>query len=125
MDSEPIRQQPYRVPASRKERVKKEIDKMLEMGIIQPSTSQWASPIVLVEKKDGDMRFCVDYCKLNEVSKFDAYPMPRVEEVLESVSAAKFISTLDLVKGYWQIPMAEESREKRPSLLPLASTSSR
>ena len=101
MDSEPIRQQPYRVPVSRKERVKKEIDKMLEMGIIQPSTSPWASPIVLVEKKDGDIRFCVDYRKLNEVSKFDAYPMPRVEEVLESVGAAKFISTLDLAKGYW------------------------
>ena len=99
---------------------------MLEMGIIQPSTSPWASPIVLVEKKDGDIRFCVDYRKLNEVSKFDAYPMPRVEEVLENVGAAKFISTLDLAKGYWQIPMAEESREKkRPSLRPLASTSSR
>ena len=68
---------------------------MLDMGIIQPSTSPWASPIVLVEKKDGNVRFCVDYRKLNLVSKFDAYPMPRVEEVLESVSAAKFISTLD------------------------------
>ena len=112
MESALIHQQPYRVPVTRREVVKKEINKMLDMGIIQPSTSPWASPIVLVEKKDGDVRFCVDYRKLNQVSKFDAYPMPRVEEVLESVGAAKFITTLDLAKGYWQIPMAKNSQEK-------------
>jgi hypothetical protein len=112
VDSEPIHQQPYRVPVTRKEVIKKEIDKMLGMGIIQPSTSPWASPTVLVEKKDGDVRFCVDYRKLNRVSKFDAYPMPRVEEVLDNVGAAKYISTLDLAKGYWQIPMARDSKEK-------------
>ena len=116
-DSEPIRQQPYRVPVARKEVVKKEIDKMLDMGIIQPSTSPWASPIVLVEKKDGDVRFCVDFRKL-KVSKFDAYPMPRVEEVLESVGAARFISTLDLAKGYWQI------LERRWHLLPPSTSMS-
>ena len=112
VDSEPIHQQPYRIPAARKEVIKKEIDKMLGMGIIQPSTSPWASPTVLVEKKDGDIRFCVDYRKLNRVSKFDAYPMPRVEDVLDNVGAAKYISTLDLAKGYWQIPMAGDSKEK-------------
>ena len=67
---------------------------------------------MLVETKDGDVHFCVDYRKLNRVSKFDAYPMPRVEEVLDNVGAAKYISTLDLAKGYWQIPMARYSREK-------------
>ena len=118
MDSEPIHQQPYRVPVARKEVIKKEIDKMLDMGIIQPSTSPWASPTVLVEKKDGDVHFCVDYRKLNLVSKFDAYPMPRVEEVLDNVGAAKYISTLDLAKGCWQIPMARDSREKTAFTLP-------
>ena len=92
--------------------VKKELDKMLAQGIVQPSHSPWASPIVLVEKEDGNVCFCVDYRKFNQVSKFDAYTMPRVDEVLESVGSAQFISTLDLVRGYWQIPMLEQSQEK-------------
>ena len=64
------------------------------MGIIQPSINPWASPTVLVEKKDEDIHFCVDYWKLNRVSRFNAYPMPRVEEVLDNVGDAKYISTL-------------------------------
>ena len=111
-DATPIRQHPYRVPLAMREVVKKEIDKMLELGIIQPSASPRASPVVLFEKKDGEVRFCVDYRKLNQVARFDVYPMPRVEEVLETVGPAKFISTLDLARGYWQVPMAEESKEK-------------
>ena len=90
-DEVPIRQKPYRVP--------------------RPSTSPWASPIVLVDKKDGTIRFCVDYRKVNQVAKFDAYPMPRVEEVLDSIGSEKFITTLDLARGYWQIPLAESSKE--------------
>ena len=97
----PIRQRPYRVPLAMRETMKKELDKMLELGVVQPSASPWASPVVLVEKKDGDVRFCVDYRKVNEVARFDAYPMPRVEEVLEQVGPAKCISTLDLARGYW------------------------
>ena len=85
---------------------------MLELGAVQPSSSPWASPVVLVEKKDGDVRFCVDYRKVNQVAKFDAYPMPRVEDVLEEVGPAKYITTLDLARGYWQVPMADESKEK-------------
>ena len=112
VDTPPIRQQPYRIPYSRREVVRKELDEMLKAGVIKPSKSPWASPIVLVEKKDGTIRFCVDYRKVNKVSKFDAYPMPRVEEIFESIGPAKVISTLDLAKGYWQIPMAPESMEK-------------
>lgn len=74
---------------------------MLTQGIVQP----WASLIVLVEK-DGHVRFCVDYRKLDQTSKFDAYPMPYAEE-LERIESAWFISTLDLARGYWQIPMAK------------------
>ena len=111
-DAAPIRQKPYRIPYSQREVVKQELEDMMEAGVIRPSTSPWASPIVLVEKKDGGVRFCVDYRKLNQVAKFDAYPMPRIEEMFEKIGPATVISTLDLAKGYWQIPMAPESREK-------------
>ena len=111
-DIPPIRQKPYRIPYAKRELVKKELEEMLEAKVIRPSMSPWASPIVLVPKKDGKVRFCVDYRKLNSKANFDAYPMPRVEEMFESIGAAKVISTLDLAKGYWQIPMSPSSREK-------------
>ena len=110
-DEVPIRQKPYRVPYSRRGQVKLKIQKMIDAKVICPSTSSWALPIVLVDKKDGTIRFCVDYRKVNQVAKFDAYPMPRVEEVLDSIGSAKFITTLDLARGYWQIPLAESSKE--------------
>ena len=111
-DTAPIRQRPYRIPYSRREAVKKELNEMLASGIIQPSTSPWASPIVLVEKKDGGLCFCVDFCKLNQVARFDAYPMPLIKEFFESVGSAAVLTTLDLASGYWQIPMAPESQDK-------------
>ncbi len=88
---------------------------MLEMGVIEESRSDWASPIVLVPKTDGSVRFCVDYRKVNAVSKFDAYPMPRVDELLDRLGTARFYSTLDLTKGYWQIPLSPLSKESQPS----------
>ena len=111
-DVTPIQQKPYRVPYSQREQVQQELDRMLQPGVIRPSTSPWASPIVLVNKKDGGIRFCVDYRKLNQVARFDAYPMPRIEELIDTIGPAVVISTLDLAKGYWQIPMAEESKDK-------------
>ena len=87
---------------------------MLDMDIIQPSTSPWASPIVPDRKKDGSIRFCVDNRALNRVADFDAYPMPRVDAILDKVSSAKYISTIDLTRGYLprQIPLEEDSRRK-------------
>ena len=78
VDETPIRQKPYCVPYARREVVKREIQKMLDADVIRPSTSPWASPTVIVGKKDGSVRFCVDYRKLNQVARFDAYPMPRI-----------------------------------------------
>ncbi len=92
--------------------VQSELEAMLEMGVIEESHSDWASPIVLVPKTDGSVRFCVDYRKVNAVSKFDAYPMPRVDELLDRLGTARFYSTLDLTKGYWQIPLSPLSKEK-------------
>ena len=99
-DAAPIRQRPYRIPYSCRKMVKRELDEILASGVIRPSTSPWASPIVLVEKKDGGIRFCVDFRKLNQVARFDAYPMPLVEEVFESIGTSAVVTTLDLASGY-------------------------
>ena len=85
---------------------------MLELGVIEESYSPWSSPIVLVPKPDGSLRFCNDFRKLNEISEFDAYPMPRVDELIERLGPARFVSTLDLTKGYWQIPLAPHAKQK-------------
>ena len=107
-----IRSRPYRLPEHKKKVVQSELEAMLEMGVIEESNSDWASPIVLVPKMDGSVRFCVDYRKVNAVSKFDAYPMPRVDELLDRLGTARFYSTLDLTKGYWQIPLSPMTKEK-------------
>ena len=85
---------------------------MLTEGVIEPSQSDWASPIVLVRKKDNSICLCVDYLKLNAQSRIDAYPMPRIEDILDKVGEAKFITTLDLARGYWQVPVADEDKHK-------------
>ena len=85
---------------------------MMEAGIIQPSVSAWASSIVLLSKKDGGIRFCVDYRRLDAKSTFDVYPMPRIEELFEKIGPTRIISTLDLAMGYWQIPLHRASQEK-------------
>lgn len=108
----PIRQPPYRLAQAYRDEVKKELKEMLEAGIIEHSSSEWASPMVIVGKKDGGMRLCVDYRKLNSVSKSDAYPMPRVDELIDRLGPAKFITTLDLTRGYWQVPVHADSQEK-------------
>ena len=99
LDTIPIRQKPYRIPQTYKEKVMEELE---ENEIIEKSESEWAPPMVIVKKKDGGVRLCVDYRRLNAITKFDAYPMPRIEELL----------TTDLAKGYWQVPMSDEDREK-------------
>ncbi|KAL5464015.1 hypothetical protein EMCRGX_G032972, partial [Ephydatia muelleri] len=110
--SHPIRQQCRRVPPFRREQAKKMIDDMLQKDIIQPSSSPWASPIILVPKKDGSLRFCIDYRKLNSVTRKDAYPLPRVDDTLEALSGSKWFSTLDLLCGYWQVEVEEKDRHK-------------
>ena len=80
--------------------------------IIEPSTSEWAAPVVLAKKKDGSLRICVDYRRINEVTQTDSYPIPRVDEIIDQLGKAKFITTLDLAWGYWQVPVAPEHRKK-------------
>ena len=109
---DPIKQHPRRVPFALRGKVEDMISDMLQSNIIKPSQSPWASPIVLVAKKDGSTRFCVDYRKLNTVTKKDVYPLPRIDDTLDLLATNKFFSTLDLASGYWQIAMEETSKEK-------------
>ncbi|CAH1242223.1 GIN1 [Branchiostoma lanceolatum] len=111
-DAKPIRQRAYRVPQAHRDEVREELRKMEEMGVIEPSSSEWASPVVLVPKKDGSIRFCVDFRRINAVSRFDAYPIPRIDEMLDKLGKAKYITKIDLARGYWQVPLTEESKEK-------------
>ncbi|KAL2103054.1 hypothetical protein ACEWY4_002222 [Coilia grayii] len=107
----PIRQTCYRVPAKLIPALREEVKSMLEAGVIKPSHSEWCSPVVLVPKKDGGLRFCVDFRKLNAIAAFDPYPMPRVDDLMERLGKAKFLSTLDMCKGYWQVPLTPEAQE--------------
>ena len=108
----PIRLPPYRLPHAYRETVWKELKEMLAHGIITPSRSDWAAPIVLVKKKDGSLRICVDYRRLNSVSKVDAYPMPRVDELIDHLGRTQYLSTLDLTRGYWQVPVSANAQHK-------------
>uniref|UniRef100_A0A8C1GXK8 Gypsy retrotransposon integrase-like protein 1 n=1 Tax=Cyprinus carpio TaxID=7962 RepID=A0A8C1GXK8_CYPCA len=107
-----VRLKPYRIPEAQREAIREEVRKMLALNIIEESSSAWSSPIVLVPKPDGSVRFCNDFRKLNEISCFDAYPMPRVDELIERLGPARFVSTLDLTKGYWQVPFTDQAKEK-------------
>ena len=85
---------------------------MLKKDAIQPSNSPWASPIVLVQKKNGTLRFCVDYHKLNVVARKDAFPIRRADDTLDTLADSCWFTTLDLISGYWQIEAHPNDREK-------------
>ena len=111
-EAAPIRQQPRRLPLCKREEAERAIKEMKELGVIEPSTSPWSSPIVLVGKKDGSTRFCVDYRKLNDVTHKDSYPLPRIDDTIEALAGAEWFSTLDLKSGYWQVPLDDAAKEK-------------
>ena len=106
----PIKQRPYHTSPECKQEIHRQVEDMLQKGIVQESVSPWSSPVVLVKKKDG--RFCVDFRRVNRVTRKDSFPMPLVSETLDALSDTKYFSTLDLKSGYWQISMHPNSREK-------------
>ena len=109
-DPAPFKEAYRRIPPQMYDEVKAHIQEMLDLGAIRPSNSPWASAIVLVRKKDGRLRFCIDLRRLNNRTVKDAYSLPRIESILDSLGGAQIFSTLDLKAGYWQVEMAEECK---------------
>ncbi len=105
-DQRPVQLPPCRLPITKQEIEKEEVQKMLDGGVIEPCQSNWASPVVLVTKKDGTTRFCVDYRKLNN------YPLPRIDDTLDALLGSMYFSTLDLYSGYWQVEMDQQDIDK-------------
>ena len=108
----PIRQSVRRLSPQRRSEVQQVLNDMLKNGVVERSTSPWASPIVLVRKKDGSTRFCVDYQKVNQITHKDAYPLSRIDATLDAMAGSKWFSTLDLLSGYWQVKVEKDDRSK-------------
>ncbi|CAM4850710.1 unnamed protein product, partial [Rotaria magnacalcarata] len=108
--NKPRNSAPYRYSPARHQVIGSNLKEMLQEGIITPSKSPWASPVILAPKKDGSMRFCIDYRKLNAITTRDAYPIPRIDDTLYALHQSQFFSTLDLRAGYWQVEMDTASR---------------
>ena len=114
----PIKQLPRRLPNALKPIVDSQVKEMIDNNIVRPSHSPWASPIVLVRKKDGTWRFCIDYRKLNDVTVKDSYMIPQVNDLLDTLAGQMYFTTLDLASGYWQVNVAEEHKEKTAFVIP-------
>ena len=107
----PIKQRPYRMSPQQREALQKEVEYLVENGLAEESKSEWASPCIMVRKPDGTFRMCTDYRKLNNITVKDSFPMPRVDDIIDSVASANFLSKLDLLKGFYQVELEKESRD--------------
>lgn len=110
LNTHPISQPPCRVGPKKSEIMKKEVDYLLNNGLAGPSNSPWASPSLLVGKEDGSARFFTDYQRIKSVTCPDAYPIPKIDDLIVSVGNAKLIIKIDLLKGYYQIPLSLKAR---------------
>lgn len=107
----PVKVRPRRYARADQEVIDAEVDKMLKDNVIEEGQGAWGFPVVLVKKKDGSVRFCIDYRMLNNITKKDVYPLPRIDDTIESMHGARRFTSLDLHAGYWQVPVAEEDRD--------------
>ena len=111
-DSRPVKVPPRRIPIHKHHEVEETVQQLRDQGLIEPSGSPWSSALVMVRKKDGSLRCCVDYRRLNAVTVKDSYPMPRMDDTLDALSGSNWFSTLDLKSGYHQVPLAAEDKPK-------------
>ena len=111
-NAHPIRLRPRRLPLAKREAAEQQIAEMAAAGVIEPSNSPWTAPAVLVRKKDQSWRFCVDYRRLNDVTRKDSYPLPRIDDALDDIAGSRLFSSLDLRSGYWQVHLTAEARAK-------------
>ncbi|KAK7092164.1 hypothetical protein V1264_009758 [Littorina saxatilis] len=118
LDSKPVFVRPRPLPYSQTEAVKQEVEAMLKIGVIEPASSPYNAPVVLVKKKDGKIRFCIDYRQLNRVTEFDGEPLPDIDHLFSSLGRAKYFTKIDLSKGYWQIPVRTEDKPKLAFIVP-------
>ena len=114
----PIRSAPYRLAPAWREQLRKEISTLLESGIIKPSTSPWSSPMVPIRKPDGSVRLCIDFRKVNSATVPDPFAIPLIEDLLDQLGEARYLTKLDLNKGFYQIPVAEQDRSKTAFMSP-------
>lgn len=117
-DAKPVCQHYYRVPLEKKRQLENEIAYLLENGLAEPTFSSWASPCILVKKADGSHRFCTDYRKVNALTKPDSYPLPRIEDCIDQVGSATYVSKFDLLKVYWQVPLTSRAQEISAFVIP-------
>lgn len=118
LDRTPVHRPPYRVSHTEKEEIGRQVAEMLQHGVIKRCKSPYSSPVVLVRKKTGGWRFAVDYRGVNKVIKMDSYPLPVIDDVLSYLNGATFFTSLDLFSGFWQIPMAENSKDVTAFITP-------
>lgn len=118
----PIRQRYYRMSPEKNRIINEQVDEMLQLDVIEPCESSWSSPILVVDKKDGKPRFCLDSRKLNSVTVKDAYSLPYISEILDNLKDAKYLTSIDLSKSFWQIPIASEDRRKTAFFVPNRGT---
>ena len=111
-EAKPVRSASYRAGPKAHKAESEEVERMLRAGVIEPAQSEWASPVVLVPKPDGTLRVCVDYRRLNAIAVRDTYPLPRMDECIDSLCEANVFTTLDCNSSYWQIPVAAKDKDK-------------
>jgi hypothetical protein len=116
--SDPVRVKQYPIPFHTQNVIKAEVEKMLQLKVIEPSSSPYSSPVVIARKREGTNRFCIDFRKLNNITVFDAEPMQNPDSIFSKIIGQKFVSKIDLSKGYWQVPMEEDSKPMTTSSTP-------